>query len=383
MFLHTEMPVGGAETLLVNLVRRLDPQRIRAEICCLKRPGPLGEVLGREFPLYSGLLKHKYDPRVLVRLTLLLRRRKIDAIVTVGAGDRMFWGRLAARLAGVPVVLCALHSTGWPDCVGRLNRLLTPLTDGFIAVAEEHARYLRQAERFPAAKVFVIRNGVDVERFHPAMRNSPLASRLGLPAQAPTVGIIAALRPEKDHELFLRAAARVRQAVPAARFLIVGDGQRRAALEQLAGDLKLNGAVSFLGTRSDIPDLLSLMDTVALTSKMEANPVTLLEALACGKPVVAPRVGSIGEAVRDGITGKLYPAGDENALVAALVELLNDPAQAAAMGRAGRDDVVVRWSLDQMVGGYQDLIEQLWCRKQRRAAPRRVIAQPSIGEHST
>src|SRR4051812_36920584 len=111
MFVHTFMPVGGAETLLVNLIRRLDRDRFTPEICCLKFPGPLGEVIAREIPLFSGLLGVKYDLRVLPRLARLLIRRQIDAVVTVGAGDRMFWGRLAARLAGVPVILTALHST--------------------------------------------------------------------------------------------------------------------------------------------------------------------------------------------------------------------------------------------------------------------------------
>jgi hypothetical protein len=90
-----------------------------------------------------------------------LRRREIDAIVTVGAGDKMFWGRLAARLAGVPVVAAALHSTGWPDVVGRLNRWLPPFTDAFIACAPTHGRYLIEQECFPAERVHVVPNGVD------------------------------------------------------------------------------------------------------------------------------------------------------------------------------------------------------------------------------
>ncbi len=133
-------------------------------------------MMAREIPVFSHLLSHKYDLRVLPRLRRLLVRRQTEAVVTVGAGDRMFWGRLAARLAGVPVVLTALHSTGWPDVVGRLNRLLTPITDGFIAVAEEHGRYLREVERFPPHKVFVIPNGVDTERtFGRSRRTKPCA----------------------------------------------------------------------------------------------------------------------------------------------------------------------------------------------------------------
>ncbi|MFM7741306.1 MAG: glycosyltransferase, partial [Planctomycetota bacterium] len=168
MFVLTSLPVGGAETLLHNLVRTLDRRRIRPLVCCLKEAGELGEQMSVEVPLYSRLLRGKYDAFVLQRLAKLFRRESVDAVVTVGAGDKMFWGRLAARLARVPVVLSALHSTGWPDGVGRMNRWLTPLTDGFIAVARPHGKFLVEFEKFPEQKVFVIPNGIDTERFRPS-----------------------------------------------------------------------------------------------------------------------------------------------------------------------------------------------------------------------
>ena len=95
-------------------------------------------------------------------------------IITVGAGDKMFWGRLAAHLAGVPVIVSALHSTGWPDGVGRINRWLTGITDGFIAVADAHGEFLRDCERFPPERVHVIRNGVDCARFRGSEANGAL-----------------------------------------------------------------------------------------------------------------------------------------------------------------------------------------------------------------
>lgn len=361
MFVITSMPVGGAETLLVNLVRRMDRTRFAPELCCLKQFGPLGEVLAAEIPAFTGLLAHKYDFKVLGRLTRLLRQQGIDAVVTVGTGgDKMFWGRLAAWRAGVPVVLSALHSTGLPDHVELPNRLLAPLTDGFIGVAEAHGRYLAQAEGCPPKKVFVIPNGVDVERFQPRPPNAALRARLNLPADAPLAGIVAALRPEKNHELFLRVAARVLQNVPDARFLVIGDGPRRAMLEGLAADLGISQKVLFLGTRSDIPELLALMDVHVLTSHMEANPVSILEAMACGKPIVAPRVGSIPETVVEGKHGFLSPAGDERHLAEQIVTLLSNRQLAKAMGQAARERVVAHYSLERMVYGYQDLITKIY-----------------------
>ena len=167
MFIITSMHVGGMETLLVNLLRRLDRSRIAPELCCLKEPGELGEQLAAEIPLTANLLSHKFDLRVLPRLARLLRDRQIDAVVTVGAGDKMFWGRLAARRAGVRVIVSALHSTGWPDSITWLNRRLTRLNDAFIAVATGQARHLIEQERLPAGRVVVIPNGVDTEIYRP------------------------------------------------------------------------------------------------------------------------------------------------------------------------------------------------------------------------
>ena len=273
MFVITSMPVGGAETLLVELVRRMDRGRFLPELCCLKRFDPLGEVLAEEIPAFTGLLAHKYDFRVLWRLTRLLRQRRIDAVVTVGTGgDKMFWGRLAGWLAGVPVICSALHSTGLPDHVEFSNRLLAPLTDAFIAVAEPHALHLAAHEGCPAEKIHVIPNGVDVERFHPRWPNPALHRQWHLDAEAPAVGIVAALRPEKNHEMFLYVAALVHRKLPAAQFLIVGDGPQRTKLQALAQSLGIAPSVRFLGTRADVPEVLALSGRRAVDLAQRGQP---------------------------------------------------------------------------------------------------------------
>jgi glycosyltransferase involved in cell wall biosynthesis len=364
LFLITSMPVGGAETLLANLVRGLDRRRFSPEIVCLKELGPVGEQLACEMRVHSHLLAGKFDLRVLPRLWRLMRIPRADAVVTVGAGDKMFWGRLAARLAGVPVVASALHSTGWPDGVGRLNRLLTPITDAFIGVAEAHGRHLIDIEGFPADKVHVIPNGVDAARFAPR-DGAPARRELNIPQEAPVVGILAALRPEKNHELFLAGAAAICEHLPDARYLVVGDGPLRADLEARAARLGLADRVHFLGTRRDVPELLAACDLVALTSHNEAAPVSILEALSAGVPVVATNVGSVRETVIEGVTGRLIPPGDLAAYASAAVELLQNAAERRRLGDAGRQLVVARWSLAAMVRGYEQLIESIYESKKR------------------
>jgi glycosyltransferase involved in cell wall biosynthesis len=373
MFMINDMTVGGAEMLLDQLIRRLERTRFAPELCCMGKLGELGEKLRDVIPVFPHLLKHKYDVPVLPRLVRLLRRRRIDAIVTVGAGDRMFWGRLAAWRAGVPVVISALHSTGWPDRIGRLNRLLTPLTDAFVGVAAAHGRYLVDHEHFPEDRVAVIHNGVDTERFQPRLRQDSALDALAIPRGAKIVGLVAVMRPEKNHAVFLRAARLVRDRFPDAHFVLIGDGPQRAALVQLSEELGLSDAVHFLGARRDVPELLTLFNVFALTSKIEASPVSILEAQACGVPVVATRVGSIPESVIDGKTGVLVDPENVEQTAAAVVGLLESPDRASKLAAAARKFVVQHRSLQSMVSGYEDLISRLY--EQKTSSP--VCPQPA------
>jgi len=361
MFVITSMPVGGAETLLVNLIRRLDRSLFSPELACTKALGPLGEELAAEIPVHANLLASKYDVRVAWRFPQMLRERQIDAVVTVGGGDKMFWGRLAAWRARVPVTLAALHSTGWPDGVGRLNRMLTPITDRFIAVAKEHGRYLIENERFPAHKVCIIPNGIDTDRFRRNPEQGQACRReLQIPADAPVCGIVAALRPEKNHELLLRSAAIVLKKIPNAQFVIIGDGPRREPLEGLAAELGISPSVHWLGTRSDTPALLSMLDVFALTSHTEALPVSILEAMATELPVVATNVGSVHELVENNITGQLVEPGNADSIATQLIDWFQSKETRTQLGQNAREKVLAQGSLTSMVQGYETLIREVY-----------------------
>jgi glycosyltransferase involved in cell wall biosynthesis len=388
MFVITSMPVGGAETLLVQLVRGLDRERFNPSICCLKEPGPLGEMMAAEVPLTSHVIKGKYDLPVIHRLGKLMRNQQIDSVVTVGAGDKMFWGRLAARRAAVPVVMSAIHSTGWPDGIGRMNRMLTPITDAFVAVAGAHRQHLIQREGFPENKVVLIPNGIDVQRFQfdPQARQQ-LRSEWQIPQEAPAVGLVAALRPEKNHESFVRTAVNVLRRLPETRFVLVGEGPERPRIEQAIEQAGVSSSFALTGSRSDIVGCLSTLDLFLLTSKMEASPVSILEALSCERPVVSTNVGSIAEAVQPGITGYLASVDDDQALADHVCQLLKAGPERERMGRAGRELVIRQGSLRSMVEGYERLIEKIYDAKalpkterhggsDRVASPAVTVSQP-------
>jgi glycosyltransferase involved in cell wall biosynthesis len=360
-FIITSLPVGGAETLLVNLVRRLDKSLVQPQVICLKEAGELGEAIAREVPLHSHLLSGKFDFRILPRLIYAFRSQQTDAVITIGAGDKMFWGRLAAKFAKVPVICSALHSTGWPDGVGKLNRMLTPITDGFVACAQNHAQFMVEHEGFPKSKVFMIPNGVDTLRFKPnASLRGCLRDELNLPEDSKLVGIVAALREEKNHLQLVLAARDILREHPNTHFVVVGDGPMRGSIENAIRENGLTAHFHLLGSRNDTHLILPALDAFVLTSKNEANPVSILEALACGIPVAAPKVGSIHETVINGKTGLLTTPLDPFSTADAVSRLLDNAIWARQLGDNGRNEVEQFWSLEAMVGGYEKLVVMLY-----------------------
>ncbi len=188
----------------------------------------------------------------------------------------------------------------------------------------------------------------------------------GIDDSAPVVGIVAALRSEKNHARFLRIARRVANELPTARFVIAGDGPERPRIEQQIAELGLTASVRMLGTVRNTPAVLSMLDLFALTSDNEASPVSILEAMSCQLPVVAPRVGSIPELVRPDQTGLLVDAEDEVAAAEAWLQVLRQPDLARRWGKAGRSHVLANGSLKSMTEGYEILISSLYQAKQWR-----------------
>ncbi len=378
MFVATSLEVGGAERLLAEIINQLDLTRFRPMVACLKGAGPLAAQLAEvPAPVFANLMVNKFDLRVIHRLTRLMRRRKVDAVFTLNPGDKMFWGRLCAHLARVPVILSAIHSTGTlrPDgsmtsVIGWFNKRLTPFTDAFIALCEYQRDYLIKAEGLPAAKVEVIYNGIALEKARPTRPADEVRAELGLPPDAPVIGLVAVMRPEKRHDIFLRAAALILKRHPEARFLVVGDGPQRPRIESLWRALGLQSRVQLLGFRSDVVEVMNVMDVVALTSHpADTFPLSLLEAMALGKPVV---VTDIPGGIKEMVSGPTDTAGlivapqDPRTVARAVNQLLGNPDLARRLGEAGRARVAADFTIQQTVARLQDLIRDLARKKGRR-----------------
>jgi len=299
-------------------------------------------------------------PRDLVALAKLtaLTRRLRPHVVHTHTAKAGFLGRLAARAAGVPVILHTYHghvlsgyySQAKTRALQLMERGLAHLSDQLIAVSDRVRDDLVQFGVAPAERFRVVPLGLDLAPlFDVSAQRGVLRRELGVALDAPLVGIVGRLFPIKNHALFLDAAARLLAEQPDARFVIVGDGALRGELEARAEQPDLAGRVYFTGWRHDLATIYADLDVLAVSSRNEGTPVSAIEAMAAGCAVVATRVGGLPDLIADGRTGTLVPADDPTALSSAIGQTLTDPVGSRTIRAAARADVEHRFMATRLV----------------------------------
>ena len=267
------------------------------------------------------------------------------------------WALLGAAVARVPAIVTTLHLFVELPYTRRIRleqRLLRTRIHRHIAVSRAVAARWRAVFGVSDHKIRVVHNGIPLESFSPAAGRTVHVPGVDA-SSAPVVLNVARLDVQKGQGYLLQAAARV----PGAVFLLVGDGPDRATLEAQARELRLGNRAVFLGHRRDIPDLLARCDLFVLPSLWEGLPLSILEAMAAGKPVIATSVGGTPEAITQGETGLLVPPADPGALAAAIQAVLADPGLAARLAAAGRARVYREFSVDTMVRGVTAIYDEL------------------------
>jgi len=360
---------GGAERQALYAARGLARQGCDVELVYYTRSPQFDyEASLAGSAKLTCLPKEDRPLRFLARLRAHLAGRGFEVVHSF-KGTPCLYGGLAARLAGVPVIVGSYRGGRYVE--GRAMRLahrwLSRVQSAWVvnseAVVEELVRHVH-ARR---GRCHVVRNAIDVEAFRPTLDPSRARAKLGLDPGCETVTILAVLRPEKNHGLFLEAAVRVARARPRACFLVVGEGPERGAIEVALARLGLGERVRLLGMRADVPDVLAATDVSVLTSVYEGLSNTLMESLAASVPVVSTHHAGVESLVRDGAEGFVVPQGDARALADRVIELLADPPQRARMGRSGRERVAAHYGLDAMAAALLALYERL--RAGGRAAP--------------
>jgi glycosyltransferase involved in cell wall biosynthesis len=360
--LHT-LNVGGAEVLAARLARRLR-DRFRFVFACLDELGTLGKDLAEEgFPVSVVGRRPGVDWRSAWRLGRLLRREQVGLIHAHQYGP-FFYALAARQLYRRPPVLFTEHGRDYPDYPRRkrivANRLLLRRRDRVVGVGEAVRQALIHNEGIPAGRVEVLYNGVDLSPFaRPCPDRAALRREVGAEDGDFVIFQVARLDRLKDHATAVRTLARLVPRLPRARLVLVGEGPERGPIEELLRRENVGGHVRLLGLRKDVARLLPAADLFLLTSITEGIPLTVIEAMGAGLPVVATRVGGLTEVVEEGKAGLLAPAGDDSALAEQVCRLAHDPALREEMGRLGRARAVKLFSEERMLDGYARLYREM------------------------
>lgn len=324
---------------------------------------------GRDVELiYYNQVTHRYDPALLpeervhrlakegrkVRfvweLRNYLRDRRFGVVHGWMSGPGIYAG-MAGPLGGIPVVFAGMRAEYKDRGLVRMaHRCVDRWVTGWIVNSKATVDSMVRDLGVRRDRIHVVYNGIDPDAFVSRFSPAEARQRLGLPADAPTVSIVGRLRPQKNHPLFIQTAARVAKSVPAARFLVVGDGdgQEQAQLEAQAERLGIRGQVVFLGSRSDIPDILAATDVMCLTSHYEGVANSLLEAMCARLPVVSTAYAGVEELVIHERNGLVAPMGDASGLATHLVRLLEDARLRLDLGQEGRRTVEARYTMEAM-----------------------------------
>jgi L-malate glycosyltransferase len=368
LFIIDSFEQGGSERQAMQLLTQLHASgKCRVHLACLQNRGSLraeADQLGIG-EIHEYALNSFYDLNFaaqLRRLVRFIKEKEIDVVHTHCFYTNIF-GMTGASLAGVRARVTSKGETDGfrTPLQKRAERAAFRLSHRVIANCLVVQNQLIR-EGVNPAKIIQHYNGLDIERLKvraDLSREEALAA-FGLPPTRRYMSIVANLRnPVKDHSMFLRAAARVRVAVPDAGFAIAGEGELMERLRELAGQLGIQDDVFFIGRCDRVADLLFASEIGVLSSKAEGFANAILEYMAAGLPVVATDVGGAREAIAEGETGYTVASGDDEKMAARIIELLNEPERARAMGERGKLIAAEKFSCDRHLQNTLELYDEL------------------------
>jgi glycosyltransferase involved in cell wall biosynthesis len=369
---------GGGESLARRIAINLDRSRFDSTFC-VSRWDPREDAEEALSELREGGVRFlglerasRFQLRPWGRLVSYMRQHRVDVLHSHKFGSNA-WSAILAPLARVPVLVAHEHT--WSFQGQPLRRLLdreliARRADVFVAVSREDQQRMHEIEGIPLEKIRFIPNGIPEPP--PPRRGTALREELGIRPGQPVIGAVATLRPQKALDVLIRASVPIARRFPDLRVLIAGGeaggtGRRnepeRERLVTLARQLGVGEQVRLLGPRSDIPELLAAIDVAVLSSDFEGSPLSVLEYMEAGKPVVATRVGGVPDLVVEGVTGLLVEPRNPESLAKAVADLLGDRSRAAAMGHAGRDRQRREFSISNTVRHVEALYEKLYAAK--------------------
>lgn len=348
---------GGLEQMALQLVRKLNEAGIPSDIVCLAQKGELAAEAEKCGITVKSLEKTcGFDFGLILRLAKVCRELGGDIIHTHNFAP-LIYGTLAAKLCGKK---CLNTRHGRTD--DKTYPFIWHLNDYIVPVSEDTRAHLLKHNSISPDKLKVIYNGVDLALYSAGAGKTEIETtraQIGVAPQSFVIATVGRLSPEKDHLTLLKAFKKLRKKKMEGDLLIVGDGPLRAKLEQAAVQHEVADRVKFLGFRDDVVKILRASDVFVLSSYREGLSLSVLEAMACSKPVVATKVGGTPEMIIDGETGYLVPCGFPERIEVAVMKLYINRETARQIGENARRKVEETFNLKKMVEGYRALYESM------------------------
>jgi glycosyltransferase involved in cell wall biosynthesis len=353
--------LGGAQEVIFTLVKGADQTRFEHEVATLHGQGVYWERMQADgFTLHS-LSPSKFFPLYLLRLWRLIRRGNYDVLhCHLGASNII--AKPMGRVLGVPAIVSHDHTNDRLRVENRLvfwlDRWANQFADGFLAVSETCRKFLIEAEGVAPEKIRLVANAIDTERYRPGVwERSAVRQELGLKPDDVVLAGIGRLNPQKNFALLLEVVAELKQ--PDLRVVLAGTGPEEAYLQERVAELRLSEQVRFLGYVADTRKVYGAADVLVITSRFEGLPMTLLEAMSSGVPVVAAALDGIMEVIESGRNGWLVKPGDRAGFVAAVREALEDEPKRQRLAEAGRETILQRYGAARMVQEIEEVYTRL------------------------
>lgn len=352
---------GGAERQIYEFIKNLDRSKYKIYLGCLSRhDGALDDMQNLNIEIFRFQVDRIYDFKGIwqgFKFAQLLKREQIGALITYHFGSDI-WGTIFGKMAGVSRIVSNRRDMGFWRNVKHVYvyKIINRWVDKIVVVSKAIKDIVMREECVKDEKIKVIYNGINLERFEGHDSEEKCLQELNLSDDAKVIGCVGNLREVKGHKYLIDAAKMVVDEKVNTHFVLIGRGDLQDALQEQINQLGLQKNVHLLGSRTDVPKLIKAMDICVLPSLSEGLSNTLLEYMACGKPIVATKVGGNPEVILDGTNGLLVNKESSKELADQLLFLLNDQNECQRLGVKAKEDVKKRFNIQAMVEQYENLL---------------------------
>jgi len=355
--LFLSLKIGGMEKISIDLIKHLDNNKYIHYIICLDELGEFGKKLTEEgYSIKTYNKGEGFSFRLFCRLIYFFKKNNIKIVHTNNPSPH-FWGGIAGWLAGVKVRIHTKHGRNFIDIKRRvlLNRALAFFSTKVVSVSEDLALLMNKVEGVPKNKIMTIYNGINPDYFKKQSVKESLYHELNISKDNILVGSVARFNPDKDQKTLIEAFSQVVGENKNLLLLLVGDGITRPAMEKLSIDLGISENVIFCGYRTDVHDLLNLFDIYVLSTHTEGISISILEAMAVEKAVIATDVGGNSEIIEHNVNGLLVNENDVNGLAEAINILITKPTFKEQLSKEARKTVLEKFDIEKTAKEYHNL----------------------------